>query len=142
MRCPLRQNDIKLCKESQLGLGRKDHVVVVAGLLVPAALGRTQWSSHKLYISLFRVERLMKNHETEFRQAGALEGKYANYFKVGHNAFEFILDFGQLYLETQEENCTPESSLARTMRWNCSRFSGIRSRNTSGHSERPRNMSS
>lgn len=25
------------------------------------------------------------------------EGRYANYFKIGHNAFEFLLDFGQLY---------------------------------------------
>jgi hypothetical protein len=24
-----------------------------------------------------------------------LEGRYANAFKVGHNAFEFLLDFGQ-----------------------------------------------
>jgi hypothetical protein len=24
-------------------------------------------------------------------------GRYANYFEVGHNAFEFVLDFGQLY---------------------------------------------
>ncbi len=24
-------------------------------------------------------------------------GRYANYFKVGHNSFEFLLDFGQLY---------------------------------------------
>ena len=31
------------------------------------------------------------------------EGKYANYFKVGHNAFEFILDFGQLFAETSQE---------------------------------------
>jgi hypothetical protein len=29
------------------------------------------------------------------------EGRYANYFKVGHNAFEFILDFGQLYSESE-----------------------------------------
>jgi hypothetical protein len=31
-----------------------------------------------------------------------LEGKYANYFKVGHNAFEFVLDFGQYYPEIEE----------------------------------------
>ena len=31
------------------------------------------------------------------------EGKYANYFKVGHNAFEFILDFGQSFSETSRE---------------------------------------
>lgn len=28
---------------------------------------------------------------------GAVEGRYANYFKVGYNAFEFVIDFGQLY---------------------------------------------
>ena len=26
-----------------------------------------------------------------------LEGRYANYFKVGHNALEFVIDFGQIY---------------------------------------------
>jgi len=30
------------------------------------------------------------------------EGRYANYFKVGHNAFEFVLEFGQYYRETDE----------------------------------------
>jgi len=27
------------------------------------------------------------------------EGKYANYFEVGHNAFEFVLNFGQFFAE-------------------------------------------
>jgi hypothetical protein len=31
-----------------------------------------------------------------------LEGRYANYFKVGYNAFEFLLDFGQYYSENEE----------------------------------------
>jgi hypothetical protein len=31
-----------------------------------------------------------------------LQGQYANYFEVGHNAFEFLLDFGQLYLAGSE----------------------------------------
>lgn len=31
-----------------------------------------------------------------------LEGRYSNYFKVGHNAFEFVLDFGQFYSENEE----------------------------------------
>ena len=31
-----------------------------------------------------------------------LEGRYANYFKVGHNAFEFVLDFGQFYHESNK----------------------------------------
>ena len=28
-----------------------------------------------------------------------LEGRYANYFKIGSNAYEFLLDFGQFYPE-------------------------------------------
>jgi hypothetical protein len=30
-----------------------------------------------------------------------LEGRYANYFKVGYNAFEFVLYFGQYYTEDE-----------------------------------------
>ena len=33
------------------------------------------------------------------RHSGRPEGRYSNYFKVGHNAFEFVLDFGQFYPE-------------------------------------------
>ena len=29
-----------------------------------------------------------------------IEGHYANFFKVGHNSLEFILDFGQVYSDT------------------------------------------
>ncbi|MHA2284116.1 MAG: DUF3467 domain-containing protein [Promethearchaeota archaeon] len=36
------------------------------------------------------------------RDSDNLEGSYANYFKVGHNAFEFVLDFGQHYSENEE----------------------------------------
>jgi Protein of unknown function (DUF3467) len=35
--------------------------------------------------------------------AGKMEGRYANYFQVGHNAFEFLLDFGQFYPEGEQE---------------------------------------
>jgi hypothetical protein len=31
-----------------------------------------------------------------------LEGRYANYFKVGYNAFEFVLYFGQYYAEDEK----------------------------------------
>ena len=31
-----------------------------------------------------------------------LEGRYSNYFKVGHNAFEFVLEFGQFYPKNGE----------------------------------------
>jgi hypothetical protein len=30
------------------------------------------------------------------------EGRYANYFEIGHNAFEFLFDFGQCYAEQNE----------------------------------------
>lgn len=36
-------------------------------------------------------------------QSGPIEGRYANYFKVGHNSLEFILDFGQVYSDTSSE---------------------------------------
>lgn len=35
-------------------------------------------------------------------ERGSLEGRYANYFKVGYNAIEFLLDFGQYYPEGRE----------------------------------------
>jgi hypothetical protein len=48
------------------------------------------------------------NYQSEaFRNDTKLEGRYANYFKVGHNAFEFVLDFRLFYAESQEaELCT------------------------------------
>lgn len=33
---------------------------------------------------------------------GLLEGRYANYFEIGHNAFEFLLDLGQAYEEGEK----------------------------------------
>jgi hypothetical protein len=38
-----------------------------------------------------------KNEHEGAQGAHDLEGRYANYFKVGYNAFEFVLDFGQYY---------------------------------------------
>ena len=32
-----------------------------------------------------------------------LEGRYANCFKIGHNAFEFLLEFGQSYRDDDAE---------------------------------------
>lgn len=43
------------------------------------------------------------NHEYEDSgEACPLEGRYANYFKVGHNAIEFLFDFGQFYPESEK----------------------------------------
>jgi hypothetical protein len=35
-------------------------------------------------------------------QVAPREGRYANSFQVGHNAFEFFLDFGQVSPESAE----------------------------------------
>jgi hypothetical protein len=32
-----------------------------------------------------------------------VEGKYANYLRVGHNAFEFIMEFAQVFAEAPGE---------------------------------------
>ena len=42
-----------------------------------------------------------EEHEPSLK-GGKLEGRYANYFKVGHNAFEFVIDAGQFYPESEE----------------------------------------
>jgi hypothetical protein len=31
-----------------------------------------------------------------------MEGRYANYFLLGHNALEFVMDFGQMYTGKRE----------------------------------------
>jgi len=41
----------------------------------------------------------MENENEYPQETHGLEGRYANYFKVGYNAFEFLLDFGQYYHE-------------------------------------------
>ncbi len=33
-------------------------------------------------------------------EGSELEGRYANAFQIGHNAFEFVLDFGQAFPES------------------------------------------
>lgn len=37
---------------------------------------------------------------------GNLEGHYANCFKIGHNAFEFLIDFGQVVEESARAKLT------------------------------------
>ena len=44
----------------------------------------------------------MSDESKDPQPAEQLEGRYANYFQVGHNAFEFVLDFGQFYPENTE----------------------------------------
>lgn len=46
------------------------------------------------------LEVTVRNTPRTVRETAPLEGRYANYFEVGHNAFEFLVDFGQLFPET------------------------------------------
>jgi len=39
----------------------------------------------------------------ETKDDNHLVGRYANFFRVGHTAFEFVIDFGQLYQGDIEE---------------------------------------
>jgi hypothetical protein len=42
-----------------------------------------------------------RNGSEKSEEHDGLEGRYANYFKVGHNAVEFLFDFGQFYPEIE-----------------------------------------
>lgn len=44
----------------------------------------------------------MKTRNNRVAAGTNLSGRYANYFKIGHNAFEFLVEFGQLYEEEEE----------------------------------------
>lgn len=44
----------------------------------------------------------MKTDNLAYNEQGKPEGRYANFFKVGYNAFEFVLDFGQFYTENND----------------------------------------
>ena len=41
----------------------------------------------------------MDDESADVRDNGQPNGQYANYFTVGHNAFEFLFDFGQLHTQ-------------------------------------------
>ena len=47
-----------------------------------------------------RKTKKSESEVSDFRKS--IEGKYANYFKVGYNAFEFVIDFGQNYSENDQ----------------------------------------
>src|SRR5262249_19169334 len=52
-----------------------------------------------------RYEELMSQEGKDPQRLGQPEGRYANYFKIGHNASEFLLDFGQFYPGSTEAQC-------------------------------------
>jgi len=44
----------------------------------------------------------MHDKGKEVQRHGRLRGRYANYFEVGHNAFEFLIDIGESYPESSK----------------------------------------
>jgi hypothetical protein len=57
------------------------------------------------------VKRLKDSHQPErtaqtdrdnLKNKDSPEGRYANYFQIGFNAYEFVLDFSQYFLESDE----------------------------------------
>ena len=44
----------------------------------------------------------MKQEDEDPQNPGSFEGRYANAFRVGHSAFEFLLDFGQVSPESEQ----------------------------------------
>jgi hypothetical protein len=58
-------------------------------------------SEEKESEAFFR-EAYMSHEGKKSSDADVLEGRYANAFRVGHNAFEFVLDFGQAPLDSEQ----------------------------------------
>ncbi len=54
----------------------------------------------------------MEQKSRTTQEACRPEGRYANYFEVGYNAFEFLLDFGQCFPES--DNCGPHTRIITT----------------------------
>jgi hypothetical protein len=44
---------------------------------------------------------VINGESKDVQHHGQPNGLYANHFKVGHNAFEFVLDFGQNYTQAR-----------------------------------------
>ncbi|MBV9500880.1 MAG: DUF3467 domain-containing protein [Acidobacteriaceae bacterium] len=73
------------------------------------------------------------NHRQPARSPSAKEGRYANFFQVGHNEFEFLIEFGQqdrgihtrIYVSPQYAHVLSEL-LAETLRQHELEFGGKR----------------
>ena len=48
----------------------------------------------------------MTSHEDGLSDSAAGEARYANFFEVGYNAFEFLLAFGQSYANEKVQRHT------------------------------------
>ena len=77
-------------------------------------------------------EMLMNHRSDDSREVRWLEGRYTNYFKIGHNALEFVLEFGQFYpgyesaqLHTRIITCPSYAkALLETLQKSIERFEG------------------
>jgi len=52
----------------------------------------------------FALHQLPMNNADESIWTNENEGLYSNFFRIGYNTFEFILDFGQSYIESERES--------------------------------------
>ena len=50
---------------------------------------------HARGVTKERTDSKESKHRPSTKSISAKEGRYANLFHVGHNAFEFLLEFGQ-----------------------------------------------
>ncbi len=55
---------------------------------------------------------LIDDESKDVHDHGQPNGRYANYFTVAHNAFEFLFDFGQIY--TQDKPATVHTRVIMT----------------------------
>jgi hypothetical protein len=51
---------------------------------------------------VYRLSKRMPGKSSKDENGGSIEARYANYFEVGHNAVEFVLDLGQGYAELDQ----------------------------------------
>ena len=63
---------------------------------------RLHWQAAHAGDALPDTEVVMEPDRGGPQASGPRKGRYANALQVGHNAFEFVLDFGQGYQEGQE----------------------------------------
>jgi hypothetical protein len=73
------------------------HGTGIAALAVP-----TFEAFALIYLCMRRMRRIalvtrMDQQSEHPREESDLQGQYANYYRVGFNAFEFVVDFGQVY---------------------------------------------
>jgi len=66
----------------------------------PRSGERTETST--VSVRLCTANNVMPNQSPDQIRNDEIEGRYSNYFLVGHNAFEFVIDFGQMYTGMQE----------------------------------------